>query len=156
MIAKYSSLSEWSAAVAGQGLVLVRQESIFKAFDKKANCLGYWLWLAETEYPGVLSDTIGEIEMPVKTVKLKVTSPKDIERCWIMPVASSNINSLAYDYVEEQLYVKFHSGDTYRYSGVPLEYWLGITKAESVGSYLQASKKLLDTRVEKVLWKKKE
>ena len=48
-------------------------------------------------------------------------------------VTSSNIDSVGYD--EDTLFVRFKSGESYSYDGVPFFHFDGMTKAESVGKY---------------------
>ncbi|MGG4344941.1 KTSC domain-containing protein [Paenibacillus lautus] len=51
-------------------------------------------------------------------------------------VSSSNIDSIAYDANLSALYVRFNSGTTYAYSGVPQSEYNGLMSAASHGSYL--------------------
>ena len=50
------------------------------------------------------------------------------------PVSSSNISSIGYE--NGTLYVSFHSGGLYAYSGVPVSVYQGLMSASSHGSYL--------------------
>ncbi len=82
-------------------------------------------------------------------IRLDVTAIADISRIWVMNPDSSNIKHAAYDFLNEHLYLTFHSKEDderptiYRYPEVPIEYWVGMTQAESVGAYFQKTKKLL-------------
>lgn len=51
-------------------------------------------------------------------------------------VSSSNIDAIAYDASSSTLYVRFNSGTTYSYSGVPQSVYNGLMTAASHGSYL--------------------
>lgn len=52
------------------------------------------------------------------------------------PVVSSNLASVGYEY--ETLYIKFHSGGLYMYSGVPYSIYSGLMSAASHGKYFYA------------------
>ena len=54
------------------------------------------------------------------------------ELAWL-PVASSNIDALAYEEPESTLLVKFRGGGIYRYEGVPLNVFESLRSATSVG-----------------------
>ncbi len=51
------------------------------------------------------------------------------------PINSSNLKSVGYDKDNLFLFITFHSGDTYRYSGIPLSVYEGLLNASSKGSY---------------------
>lgn len=51
-------------------------------------------------------------------------------------VSSSNISAVGYDTSTSILEVKFHSGGTYRYSGVPVSIYNGLMSASSHGTFL--------------------
>lgn len=51
-------------------------------------------------------------------------------------VSSSNVHSVGYDEVNNNLYVKFLSGSTYIYYNVPHRHFIGLLNASSVGHYL--------------------
>lgn len=52
----------------------------------------------------------------------------------MIPVSSFNISSIGYQ--NGTLYVSFHSGGLYAYSGVPESVYRGLMSASSHGSYL--------------------
>ena len=52
------------------------------------------------------------------------------------PVKSSNAESAGYDPDTQELHVRFKSGGTYSYSGVPKEKYESLMAAPSFGSYL--------------------
>lgn len=52
----------------------------------------------------------------------------------MIPVSSSNLSSVGYE--NSTLYVRFHNGSLYSYSGVPESIYRGIMSAPSHGSYL--------------------
>lgn len=54
----------------------------------------------------------------------------------MIAVESSNIESVGYDEVEQEVYVKFLNGSVYVYRGVPSHDFEGLRDAPSVGSYL--------------------
>lgn len=49
----------------------------------------------------------------------------------MLPVASSNIDSVGYE--NRILHIRFRSGDLYEYYGVPQSVYLGLLSASSVG-----------------------
>ena len=49
------------------------------------------------------------------------------------PVVSSNIATVGYDREKKRLCVQFNSGQCYEYTAVPLETFVDLTTAESVG-----------------------
>lgn len=51
-------------------------------------------------------------------------------------VSSTNIESIGYDPETNCLFVRFHDGSLYRYSGVPEALYHGIMSAPSHGRYL--------------------
>lgn len=54
----------------------------------------------------------------------------------MIPVDSSNLESVGYD--NGTLYVHFHSGGTYSYSGVPEPVYHELMNAASKGEYFSA------------------
>jgi len=62
-------------------------------------------------------------------------------------VESSNVESVAH--YEQDLYIKFKGGSTYRYFEVPREVYKSLLKAESVGKYIAENVKSKYT-VEKI------
>jgi len=54
------------------------------------------------------------------------------------PVVSSNVASVGYDEPSLTLFVRFQSGGTYEYSGVPAEEYQALCASASIGSYLAA------------------
>lgn len=54
-------------------------------------------------------------------------------------VDSSDIARVGYDEAKKQLWVKFHQGGTYVYSGVPSQVHQAMINADSVGSYFHRS-----------------
>lgn len=59
----------------------------------------------------------------------------------MIPVSSSNIDSLGYDEQSQQLYVRFLNGSIYVYKGVPLFEYQNLMQASSYGSYLNRNLK---------------
>lgn len=54
----------------------------------------------------------------------------------MIPVSSSNVESVGYDEQQQILYVRFLSGGLYIYKGVSMYEFEGLLNAPSVGSYL--------------------
>jgi len=52
-----------------------------------------------------------------------------------IPVLSSNLMSVDYDYPTKTLWISFKGGTIYEYSGVPLNVYVGLLSASSKGSY---------------------
>ncbi len=52
------------------------------------------------------------------------------------PVRSSNIAAIGYDDANSHLYVYFHAGARYRYSGVPSGVYEAFLAARSKGEFL--------------------
>lgn len=59
----------------------------------------------------------------------------------MIPVSSSNIESIGYDEQNEQVYVRFLNGSLYVYKGVPLREFENLRDAPSLGSYLHRNYK---------------
>ena len=59
----------------------------------------------------------------------------------MIPVSSSNIESIGYDEQNEQVYVRFLNGSLYVYKGVPLHEFENLREAPSLGSYLHRNYK---------------
>ena len=55
-----------------------------------------------------------------------------------IPVESSMIQAVGYDPESAELEVEFHTGQTYRYAGVPRAVYEGLLAAESKGRYMHA------------------
>jgi hypothetical protein len=53
----------------------------------------------------------------------------------MIPVKSSNLNSVGYDAINLTLDIKFHEGHVYRYFKVPLNIYNGLMTAISHGKY---------------------
>jgi len=50
-------------------------------------------------------------------------------------VVSSQIKKIGYDEEKKELFVTFHKGSTYKYSNVPMDLYLSLMSADSIGSY---------------------
>ncbi len=59
----------------------------------------------------------------------------------MIPVSSSNIESIGYDEQNEQVYVRFLNGSLYVYKGVPFHEFENLRYAPSLGSYLHRNYK---------------
>ncbi len=59
----------------------------------------------------------------------------------MIPISSSNIESIGYDKQNEQVYVRFLNGSLYVYKGVPLHEFENLRDAPSLGSYLHRNYK---------------
>lgn len=59
----------------------------------------------------------------------------------MIPVQSSNVESVGYDAQSEIAYVRFLNGSLYIYKGVPQWAFDGLLNAPSVGSYLHRNYK---------------
>lgn len=59
----------------------------------------------------------------------------------MIPVSSSNMESIGYDEQNEQVYVRFLNGSLYVYKGVPLHEFENLRDAPSLGSYLHRNYK---------------
>jgi len=59
-----------------------------------------------------------------------------MENIEMIPVASSNVESIGYDEQQQILYVRFLSGTTYKYLNVPLIEFEQLKNAPSIGSYM--------------------
>ena len=57
----------------------------------------------------------------------------------MIPVSSSNIESIGYDEQNQQVYVRFLNGSLYVYKGVPPHEYQNLMEAPSQGSYLHRS-----------------
>ena len=56
----------------------------------------------------------------------------------VIPVTSSNVESIGYDADSSTLQVEFKNGSTYQYFDVPKNIFIGLRDADSVGGYLAA------------------
>lgn len=54
----------------------------------------------------------------------------------MLPVSSSNIESIGYDEQNQEVYVRFLNGGLYVYKGVPEHEFQNLLEAPSHGSYL--------------------
>ena len=59
----------------------------------------------------------------------------------MIPVVSSNIESIGYDESSEQVFVRFLNGGTYAYKGVPKHEFENLLYATSLGSYIHRNYK---------------
>lgn len=59
----------------------------------------------------------------------------------MIPVSSSNIESIGYDEQNQQVYVRFLNGSLYVYKGVPLREFENLRDSPSLGSYLHRNYK---------------
>ena len=59
----------------------------------------------------------------------------------MLPVSSSNIESIGYDNDNEIVYIRFLNGSLYIYKGVPLHEFENLRDAPSLGSYLHRNYK---------------
>jgi hypothetical protein len=54
----------------------------------------------------------------------------------MIPVASSNVESIGYDENDQVLRIRFLNGNTYDYKNVPIMEFERLKMAHSIGSYL--------------------
>ena len=54
----------------------------------------------------------------------------------MQPVKSSNIEAIGYDDKQCDLFVRFHTGATYVYHGVPVDVFRQLMNSDSKGRYL--------------------
>lgn len=54
----------------------------------------------------------------------------------MIPVNSSNLEAVEYDFLHHRLLVLFHEGRLYEYLGVPHDVYRGLMAAQSKGHYL--------------------
>jgi KTSC domain len=59
----------------------------------------------------------------------------------MIPVVSSNIESIGYDAENEMVYVRFLNASTYAYKGVPQHEFDNLLHAPSLGSYMHRNYK---------------
>lgn len=59
----------------------------------------------------------------------------------MIPVSSSNIESIGYDEANQQVFVRFLNGSTYTYKGVPIHEFENLRSAPSLGSYMHRNYK---------------
>ncbi|MCB2356421.1 KTSC domain-containing protein [Clostridium estertheticum] len=59
----------------------------------------------------------------------------------MIPVSSSNIDSVGYDEEDQTVHVRFTNNSLYIYKGVPELEFDGLVNAPSVGSYLHRNYK---------------
>ncbi len=59
----------------------------------------------------------------------------------MIPVSSSNIESIGYDEQNQQVFIRFLNGSLYVYKGVPLHEFENLRDAPSLGSYLHRNYK---------------
>ena len=70
--------------------------------------------------------------------------PPTGSRAWTfppLPVQSSNLASVAYDYDTQRLEVAFKNGSVYHYAGVPVALYQGLMGSASKGQYLHRNVK---------------
>lgn len=65
-------------------------------------------------------------------------------------VSSSNVHSIGYDGINQNLYVRFLNGSTYIYFNVPKIHYDRLLYAASVGSYLDRYIKKGNYRYQKI------
>lgn len=53
----------------------------------------------------------------------------------MIPVISTNLAAVGYDEGRKELYIQFHGGGTYVYSGVPVSVYKALMSASSHGEY---------------------
>lgn len=63
-------------------------------------------------------------------------TPKQPKPPALKPVKSSNVEGYHYDDATQMLHVKFKSGKTYQYAGVPKAVMDSLLKADSFGSHM--------------------
>lgn len=59
----------------------------------------------------------------------------------MIPVSSSNIESIGYDGHNQEVYIRFLNGSLYVYKGVPQHEYQNLMEAPSHGSYLHRNYK---------------
>lgn len=67
--------------------------------------------------------------------KRRLQLPKRGDSMDMVPVNSSNLQSVGYDLTNEYLDILFHTGRKYRYSDVPESIYTGLMQAPSKGKY---------------------
>jgi KTSC domain len=59
----------------------------------------------------------------------------------MVPVESNNVRSVGYDLEKNELRIKFRSGETYAYDGVPGDVHKALMSAESKGKFVNSDVK---------------
>lgn len=59
----------------------------------------------------------------------------------MIPVSSSNLESIGYDDQNQVVYIRFLNGSIYVYKGVPLHEFENLRDAPSLGSYIHRNYK---------------
>lgn len=59
----------------------------------------------------------------------------------MLPVSSSNIESIGYNEQDQEVFVRFLNGSVYVYKGVPQHEYENLRDAPSLGSYLHRNYK---------------
>lgn len=59
----------------------------------------------------------------------------------MIPVCSSNIESIGYNEQDQDVYVKYLNGSMYVYKGVPIHEFENLRTAPSLGSYMHRNYK---------------
>lgn len=59
----------------------------------------------------------------------------------MIPVSSSNIESIGYDEKNQQVFIRFIDGSLYVYKGIPQHEYQNLMEAPSHGSYLHRNYK---------------
>lgn len=54
------------------------------------------------------------------------------------PVKSSNIDAIGYDAAAKELHVKFKSGGVHAYADVPMDKYIALKTAPSIGKHFHA------------------
>ena len=57
----------------------------------------------------------------------------------MIPVSRSNVAAVGYSDEDQELFVQYSNGATYRYDNVTTEEYSGLTAAVSVGKYLNTN-----------------
>ena len=90
------------------------------------------------EKPAIKKD-ISDVPRKDKTPRRTIKQPSGAAPVDMVPVSSSNIDSVGYDTENSNLYVKFIGSGTYEYANVPEHVYNDLLNADSVGKYFHAN-----------------
>lgn len=134
---KIAKVSGANSEEAKTNLALIAAApDLFEAVEKAQAILAKWIVPdSDISDKTALEDLVGVLDNVQLVQKMRFVEPLKQEKLWS---TSDNIEKTSYDKHTQELEILFRNGKSYRYKEVPLEVWVKLKEASSIGSFLHS------------------
>lgn len=109
---------------------------LFEAVEKAQTILAKWIVPdSKISDKTALEALVGVLDDVQLVSKMRIVKPLEQEKSW---PTSGNVEKTSYNKDAQELEILFRNGKSYRYKEVPLEVWVKLKEASSIGSFLHS------------------